>query len=121
MRAKGWSKEIAMNPGWKVFWLFAAMCAAALGRERPFLWDVVPVAFADEPQPHWAVQTAFVLRTLELISGSVTLIALLLMLGVWAARLRQVPGRLNSRFFADGRADPFRSRGSRHRPSRSIP
>jgi hypothetical protein len=89
-----------MNPGWKVFWLFAAVFAAALGLERTFVSDVVPVAFADEPQPHWAVQTAFVLRTLELISGGVTLIALLLMLGVWADRLRQVPKKLKSRFFA---------------------
>jgi hypothetical protein len=90
-----------MNPGWKAFWLFAVVFAVALGLERTFVPDVVPIAFADEPQPHWAVQAAFVLRTIELMSGSVALIALLLMLGVWADRLRQVSGRLRSRFFAD--------------------
>lgn len=85
-----------MNAGWKVFWLFAAVFAVAIGLERTFVPDIVPVAFADEPQPSWAVQTAFVLRSLEFMTGSVSLIALVLMLGVWADRLRQVPARLKA-------------------------
>ena len=68
-----------MNSGWKVFLLFAAMCAAALGAEHMFVPDIVPVAFADEPQPSWAVQTAFVLRTFELMFGAMAIIGLLLM------------------------------------------
>jgi hypothetical protein len=85
-----------MNAGWKVFWLFAAAFAIALGLERTFVPDVVPIAFADEPQPSWMVQTAFLLRTLELMTGSVALIALLLMFGVWADKLRQVQGKLKA-------------------------
>jgi hypothetical protein len=86
-----------MNAGWKVFWLFAAVFAIALGLERTFVPDVVPIAFADEPQPSWMVQTAFLLRTLELMTGSVALIALLLMLGVWADKLRGVQARVQGR------------------------
>ena len=85
-----------MNAGWKVFWLFAAVFAVALGLERTFVPDVVPIAFADEPQPLWMVEVAFLLRALELMTGSVALIALVLMLGVWADRLRQMPQRLKA-------------------------
>jgi hypothetical protein len=91
-----------MNEGWKVFWLFAAIFAAAFGAERTFVPDVVPVAFADLPQPLWAVLTAMVLRALELMAGSVAMIALILMCGVWADHLRQVQAsaqeRLKARF-----------------------
>lgn len=91
-----------MNEGWKVLWLFAAVFAAAFGAEKTLVPDVVPVAFADVPQPLWAVLTAMVLRALELISGSVALIALILMCGVWADHLRQVQAsaqdRLKARF-----------------------
>jgi hypothetical protein len=82
-----------MNAGWKVFWLFAAVFAAAFGLERTFVPDVVPIAFADVPQPSWMVETAFVLRALELMTGSVAIIALLLMFGVWADRLRMLKAR----------------------------
>jgi hypothetical protein len=75
---------MTMNEGWKVFWLFAAVFAAAFGAERTFVPNVVPVAFANEPQPLWTVETAFVLRAIELMSGSVALAAFVLMLGVWA-------------------------------------
>ena len=91
-----------MNEGWKVFWLFAVVFAVALGAERTFVADVVPVAFADLPQPLWAVLTAMVLRALELMAGSVSMIALILMCGVWADHLRQVQAsaedRLKARF-----------------------
>jgi hypothetical protein len=85
-----------MNAGWKVFWLFAAVFAAALGLERTFVPDVVPIAFADLPQPSWMLQTAFLLRSLELMTGSVAMIALLLMLGVLAERLREMQGRMKA-------------------------
>jgi hypothetical protein len=91
-----------MNEGWKVFWLFAAVFAVAFGAERTFVADVVPIAFADLPQPMWAVITAMVLRALELIAGSVAFIALILICGVWADHLRQVQvsarDRLQARF-----------------------
>ena len=91
-----------MNPGWKVFWLFAVVFAVALGLERTFVPDVVPIAFADEPQPSWMVQTAFLLRTLELMTGAVALIALLLMFGVWADRLRGAHRSVREGLKADG-------------------
>jgi hypothetical protein len=69
-----------MKGGWKLFLLFAAIFALAFGAERMFLPDIVPIAFADEPQPLWAVETAFILRAIELMSGSVVVIALGLML-----------------------------------------
>jgi hypothetical protein len=91
-----------MNEGWKVFWLFSVVFAAAFGAERTFVPDIVPVAFADVPQPLWAIGTAVVLRVLELISGSVSLIALILMCGVGAEHLRRVQvsaqDRLKARF-----------------------
>jgi hypothetical protein len=89
-------EEIAMNSGWKVFFLFAAVFAAAMGLERTFVPDVVPIAFADVPQPSWMVQTAFLLRSLELMTGSVALIALILMFGVWAEKLRETQARLKA-------------------------
>jgi hypothetical protein len=90
-----------MNPGWKVFWLFALVFAVALGLERTFVPDVVPIAFADEPQPSWMVQTAFLLRTLELMTGTVALIALILMFGVWADRLRGAHGSVEETLKTD--------------------
>jgi hypothetical protein len=95
-----------MNEGWKVLWLFSAVFAAAFGAEQTLVPDVVPVAFAEEPQPLWAVETAFVLRALELMSGSIALTALLLMFGVLAERLRQMHVK----------PETVRLRGSRRRP-----
>ncbi|HET7887288.1 MAG TPA: hypothetical protein VFL62_13755 [Bradyrhizobium sp.] len=86
-----------MNPGLRVFLLFAAVFFAAFGLERTFVPDVVPIAFADEPQPSWMVQTAFLLRSLELMTGSVAMIALILMFGVWADRLREMQGKLKAK------------------------
>jgi hypothetical protein len=91
-----------MHPGWKVFWLFALVFAVALGLERTFVPDVVPIAFADEPQPSWMVQTAFLLRTIELMTGSIALIALILMFGVWADRLRGLQGSVQEGLKTDG-------------------
>ena len=76
-----------MKAGWKIFLLFAAVFTLALGTERLFVADVVPVAFADEPQPLWSVETAFVLRAIELMSAGVAIISLVLMLLAWARQL----------------------------------
>ncbi len=43
----------------------------------------MPIAFAEEPQPEWAVQLAFLLRTVELMTAIVAIIALVLLLGAW--------------------------------------
>lgn len=76
-----------MKAGWKVFLLFAAVFAAALAAERMFVPHIVPIAFAQEPQPLWSVQAAFVLRAIELMSGGVAIISLVLMVGAWAKSL----------------------------------
>jgi hypothetical protein len=79
-----------MNAGWKVFWLSVAVFGAALGVERLFVPDIVPIAFAEEPQPGWAVQLAFLLRTVELMTAVVAILALVLSLAMWArGRLRR--------------------------------
>jgi hypothetical protein len=100
-----------MNEGWKVLWLFSAVFAAAFGAEQTLVPDVVPVGLAGVPQPLWTVGTAFVLRALELMSGSIALIALILMFGVLAERLRRLQVK----------PETVRSPDSRHQPSRSIP
>lgn len=78
-----------MKAAWKMFVLFSAVFAAAFGAERMFVPDIVPIAFAEEPQPLWSVGTAFVLRAIELMSGSVAVAALVLTVGAWAKRLTQ--------------------------------
>ena len=51
---------------------------------------IVPIAFAEEPQPGWAVQLAFLLRSVELTTAIVAILALVLSLGTWARdRLRR--------------------------------
>jgi hypothetical protein len=65
-----------MRAAWKIFCLSAVILVVALGLARLLVPDVVPVAFADEPQASWAVMTAFVLRAIELIAGSVAIISL---------------------------------------------
>ncbi|TFV40779.1 hypothetical protein E4K66_08015 [Bradyrhizobium frederickii] len=70
-----------MRAAWKVFCLFAAVLVAAIGLAHLLVPDIVPVAFADEPQPSWAVITAFFLRAIELIAGSVAVIALAVIAG----------------------------------------
>ncbi len=91
--------ERGVSAGWKMFWLAAATGAIAFVAARVLVPDVVPVGYAEEPQPSWAVLTAFVLRAIELTSLWVAAIALCVMLG---AKLKRI-------IWPD----------SRHRPSRS--
>ena len=76
-----------MKSGLRVFWVFAAVFVLAFALERTLVPHIVPVAFAEQPQPLWKVETAFVIRALELMSGGVAVIALGLMLAAWARRL----------------------------------
>jgi len=77
-----------MRTGWRVLLLFAVVFMAALGAERMFVPDIVPVAFAEEPRPMWALQLAFVLRAVELIAAGVAVMALAIMFGAWVKRRR---------------------------------
>jgi hypothetical protein len=76
-----------MSAGWKVFWLSVVAFAIACGLAQLLVPDVVPVGYAEEPQPSWAVLTAFVLRAIELTAAWVAIIALALLAG---AGLRQM-------------------------------
>ena len=76
-----------MRAGWKVFWLSAVVFAAACGLAQFLVPDVVPVGYAEEPQPSWAVLTAFLLCAIELTAAWVAIIALALLAGAW---LRQM-------------------------------
>ena len=78
-----------MKDGWKIFLLAAAIFAIALGAERWLVPGVVPVAFAEQPQPLWSVETAFLLRAIELMMAGVATIALAVVFGAWSARCRQ--------------------------------
>ena len=48
------------------------MPVASLLVRRFWLPDIVPVAWAEEPQPLWAVEVAFLLRATEFVSIGTT-------------------------------------------------
>lgn len=75
-----------MRGSWRLFLISAALLAAVLILEHLLVPGIVPVAFAEEPQPLWAVETAFVLRAIELLAGGVALISLVFSLAVWGRR-----------------------------------
>jgi hypothetical protein len=70
-----------MRAAWTIFCLSAVILAVAVGLAHLLVPDVVPVAFAEEPQSSWAVMTAFVLRAIELIAAAVAIIALAVLAG----------------------------------------
>ena len=73
-----------MNAGWKIFWLAVIAFAVAALVAQLVVPDVVPVGYADEPQPSWAVLTAFALRAIELTAAWVAAMVLAVMLAMWA-------------------------------------
>ncbi|OAF13428.1 hypothetical protein AYJ54_43995 [Bradyrhizobium centrolobii] len=76
-----------MSAGWKVFWLSAVVFAAAYGLARLLVPDVVPIGYAEEPEPSWAVMTAFVLRAIELTAAWVAVITSSVLAGAWLRQL----------------------------------
>lgn len=75
-----------MGGGWRLFLISAALLGVVLVLERVFVPGIVPVAFADEPQPLWAVETAFVLRAVELLAAGIAAISFTLTAAVWIKR-----------------------------------
>jgi hypothetical protein len=66
-----------------------AVLAASLAVRLTFLADIVPVAWAEEPQRPWAVEAAFLLRATEFAAiGSAALACLAI---VWAISARTRP------------------------------
>jgi hypothetical protein len=87
--------ETVMTAGWKVFWASVAVLVVAYGLAEWLVPNVVPVGYSEQPQPSWAVLTAFALRSIELTAAWVAVIALTLLCGAWLlARLRGRPARL---------------------------
>lgn len=70
-----------MREGWRLFLISALVLAVVFTMEKLWVPGIVPVAWAEEPQPLWAVETAFVLRSLELLAGGVALLSLTFLLG----------------------------------------
>jgi len=75
-----------VKAGSKLLVLFVVVFAVAFGAERMFVPDIVPIAFVEQPQPQWAVQLAFPLRTIEWLAGSVAMISLAVMLAMLTRR-----------------------------------
>ena len=71
-----------MHAGWKIVLLSVVIFSVAFGAERLFVPDVVPVGFAEEPQPLWSLEAAFVLRAVELMSAGLAAIALVVTIGL---------------------------------------
>jgi hypothetical protein len=74
-------EEQPMRAAWKLFCISAVVLAAALGLAHLLVPDIVPVAFAEEPQAAWAVLTAFTLRAIEMIAAAVATISLAALAG----------------------------------------
>ncbi len=72
-----------MSAGWKIVWLSALVFAIAYGAGRLLVPDIVPIAFAKEPQPSWAVMTAFSLRAVELTAAWVAIMSFSILVGAW--------------------------------------
>ncbi len=82
-----------MSAGWKIFWLSAIVFAVAFAVGRLLVPDMVPIAYAEQSQPSWAVMTAFGLRAVELTAAWIAIMSLSITTGAWLkARL----GRLFS-------------------------
>jgi hypothetical protein len=50
--------------------------AAALALRWAFLWDIAPVPWEEHPQAVWALEAAFLLRTVENVAAIVAVIVL---------------------------------------------
>ncbi|MCG2632224.1 hypothetical protein L6654_37020 [Bradyrhizobium sp. WYCCWR 13023] len=70
-----------MRAAWKVFCLSAVVLAATLGLAHLLVPDVVPVGYAEELQPSWAILTAFALRAIALTAAWVAIITVSLLVG----------------------------------------
>jgi hypothetical protein len=77
------------NTAPKIFWLALALFALAFAAQQLLVPNVQPVAWAQEPQALWAVETAFVLRALQYVGALVAGLALLMIAAAWLAGRRR--------------------------------
>lgn len=73
----------------KLFVLSLVAFALAFATRRMFLWNVMPVSWEQQPQPAWALETAFLLRSIENIAAAVAAIVLACALALWIDRWRR--------------------------------
>ena len=66
-----------MTAALKLLILSLAVFGAAFIAEKLFVPNIGPVAWSDEPQKLWAVETAFLLRATEYAAGLVAALTLL--------------------------------------------
>ena len=90
----------------KVLLTSLAVAGAAFATERMFVPHIVPVAWADEPQPLWAVEAAFLLRAVENIAATLALIACLVLVARWIGRWLRRPASRGARSTRDRRPTP---------------
>jgi hypothetical protein len=70
-----------------------AVLATAAVIDRTVVPDIVPIAFAESPQPLWAVELSFLLRSVELLAGSVSLFALAVIIAIAIRNVVTDPAR----------------------------
>ena len=73
-----------MGAGWKIVWLSVVAFVTAYVAGRLLVPDIVPIAFAEAPQPSWAVMTAFGLRAIELTAAWIAIMSFSILVGAWA-------------------------------------
>jgi hypothetical protein len=70
----------------KFFVLGFAVFGVAIAARRMFFWDIKPVSWEQDTQPVWALETAFLLRSIENLGLAVAVIMLAVALGFWINR-----------------------------------
>jgi len=73
----------------KFLLLSLAAWAVAFAVRQAFVPHIVPIAWADEPQPLWAVEAAFLLRAVENIAAAVTIVAIINLAARCIERMRR--------------------------------
>ena len=73
----------------KLFVASLAVFGLAFAARRIFFWDIKPVSWEQDSQPIWALETAFLLRSIENLGLAVAVIMLVVALGLWINRRRQ--------------------------------
>lgn len=73
----------------KLFVASLAVFGLALAMRRMLFWDIKPVSWEQDSQPVWALETAFLLRSIENLGLAVAVIMLVVALGLWINRRRR--------------------------------
>jgi len=73
----------------KLFVLSLAVFGLAFAARRMFFWDIKPVSWEQDSQPVWALETAFLLRSIENLGLAMAVIMLAVALGLWINGRRQ--------------------------------